>query len=109
MKTFDQASQSCIHLSLHYADLSQDAREHLAFLKKAGNIRLGLLYPTTAELRKLLEQDLNGRQIKNVVKLAVTLANHLNEKLSFKHLVQTLDVMEEPQRRINSIVPKANV
>ena len=110
MKTFDQAFQSRIHLSLHYADLSRDAREHLwrAFLEKIGNTQLGLQYLTTAELRELSEQDLNGRQIKNVVKLAVTLANHLGEKLSFKHLARTLDVMEDPQRRNNSIVSKAD-
>ena len=110
VKTFDQAFQSRIHLSLHYADLSRDAREHLwrAFLEKIGNTQLGLQYLTTAELRELSEQDLNGRQIKNVVKLAVTLANHLGEKLSFKHLARTLDVMEDPQRRNNSIVSKAD-
>lgn len=110
VKVFDQAFQSRIHLSLHYAELPRDARERLwgAFLKKTGNTQLCFQHPTTAQLRKLSEQDLNGRQIKNVVKLAVTLANHLKEPLSFDHLAKTLDVMEDPERRIISMVPQAD-
>ena len=100
VKIFDRAFQSRIHLSLHFADLSRDARERLwrAFLEKAGNTQLGLEHPTVAELRLLSEKDMNGRQIKNAVKLAFTLADHLEERLSYKHLVQTMDAMEDPQK-----------
>ena len=94
VKTFDQAFQSRIHLSLHYDNLSRDAREQLwkAFLEKARGNPLGLQHPTPAEVRQLSEKALNGRQIKMVVKLAITLANHKTEKLSFKHLAHTMDI-----------------
>ena len=100
VKVLDQAFQSRIHLSLHYADLSRDAKEHLwrAFLEKARNTQLGLEHPAVAELRLLSEKGMNGRQIKNAVKLAFTLADHLKERLSYKHLVQTMDAMEDPQK-----------
>lgn len=96
VKTFDRAFQSRIHLSLHYDDLSRAAREQLwrAFLEKTRNNRLGLRDLTLDEVRELSEKDLNGRQIKNVVKLAVALASYENATLTFKHLARTMDTIE---------------
>ena len=96
VQTFDPAFQSRIHLSLHYHDLSRGAREKLwsAFLEKIRNTKHGLQDLTPAEMRKLSKRHMNGRQIKNVVKLAASLANHENAALTFDHLVRTMSAAE---------------
>jgi SpoVK/Ycf46/Vps4 family AAA+-type ATPase len=96
VQTFDPAFQSRIHLSLHYYDLSRDAREQLwsAFLQKTRHKGHGLQDLTPAEIRKLSKRHMNGRQIKNVVKLAATLADHENAALTFDHLVRTMSVAD---------------
>ncbi|KAI0325822.1 P-loop containing nucleoside triphosphate hydrolase protein [Cubamyces sp. BRFM 1775] len=96
VRVFDEAFQSRIHVSLRYQDLSPDAKRHiwLAFLKKVnGDVPYGGL--TKDELRSLGEKKVNGRQIKNVVKTAGALAAGRNETLSFGHLEQVLDLMEQ--------------
>ncbi|KAH9903164.1 P-loop containing nucleoside triphosphate hydrolase protein [Cubamyces lactineus] len=96
VRVFDEAFQSRIHVSLRYQDLSPDAKRHiwLAFLKKVnGDVPYGGL--TKEELRSLGEKKVNGRQIKNVVKTAGALAAGRNETLSFGHLEQVLDLMEQ--------------
>jgi AAA+ superfamily predicted ATPase len=87
VKAFDQAFQSRIHLSLHYRDLTYAAKEEIwrAFLDKARTTRRQVHNLTQDELRELSVKDMNGREIKNVVKLAVALAEHEDESLSFKH------------------------
>jgi hypothetical protein len=81
---------------LYYDDLSYSAREQLwrAFLEKTRNRRLGLQNLTPDEMRKLSNKRLNGRQIKNVIKLAVALADHENATLTFRHLAQTTGTVE---------------
>ncbi|KAI0771305.1 P-loop containing nucleoside triphosphate hydrolase protein [Trametes elegans] len=96
VRVFDEAFQSRIHVSLRYQDLSPDAKRHvwLAFLKKVnGDLPYGGL--TREELRSLGEKKVNGRQIKNIVKTAGALAVGRQEKLSFAHLEQVLDLMEQ--------------
>ncbi|KAI0356819.1 P-loop containing nucleoside triphosphate hydrolase protein [Trametes cingulata] len=96
VRVFDEAFQSRIHVSLRYQDLSPDAKRHiwLAFLKKVnGDIPYGGL--KQEELRFLGEKKINGRQIKNIVKTAGALAVGRQEKLSFAHLEQVLDLMEQ--------------
>ncbi|OBZ76249.1 hypothetical protein A0H81_02954 [Grifola frondosa] len=50
---------------------------------------------TKDELHVLAEKKVNGRQIKNVVKTAGALAVGRQEKLTFDHLIQVLDLMEQ--------------
>ncbi|KAI0634500.1 P-loop containing nucleoside triphosphate hydrolase protein [Trametes polyzona] len=96
VRVFDEAFQSRIHVSLRYQDLSPDAKRHiwLAFLKKVnGDLPYGGL--TKEQLRSLGEKKVNGRQIKNIVKTAGALAVGRKEVLSFVHLEQVLDLMEQ--------------
>ncbi|PCH35814.1 nucleoside triphosphate hydrolase protein [Wolfiporia cocos MD-104 SS10] len=96
VRVFDEALQSRIHISIRYGDLTPEARRQiwLAFLHKVnGDVRNGGV--TEEELAELGEKDVNGRQIKNVVKTAGALAVGGREKLGMKHLVQILDLMEE--------------
>ena len=97
MRVFDEAFQSRIHVSLRYADLSPDAKRSiwLAFLKRVNGHTLAHGGLTAEELRMLGEKKVNGRQIKNIVKTAGALAQGRQERLSFVHLEQVLDLMEQ--------------
>jgi AAA+ superfamily predicted ATPase len=97
VKTFDQAFQSRIHLSLHYSDLTCAAKEEIwrAFLDKVRTTQHKLHNLTQDELQELSAKDMNGRQIKNVVKLAVVLAEQENEPLGFKHLVRMINTIKD--------------
>ena len=87
--------QSCIHLSLHYTDLSDSAREEIwkGFLAKAGDTPFETEDIVADEIRELSRTDLNGRQIKNVVKVAVSLANDEKRPLSLAHLRGAMKVV----------------
>ena len=101
VKTFDEAFQSRIHVSLRYHDLKPDARQTIwvAFLNKVKaqqtidpDTGLGI---TRSELHDLAERPVNGRQIKNVVKTASSLATACGERLGYAHLTQVLEMMAQ--------------
>ncbi|THH06995.1 hypothetical protein EW146_g9450 [Bondarzewia mesenterica] len=96
VQSFDQAFQSRIHLSLHYSELSREAKEQIwrAFLEKVRKNPLGMQDLSLDEIKALSERDLNGRQIKNIVKIATSLAQHKREVLSYGHLIRTIDITE---------------
>jgi len=90
---FDEAIQSRIHVTLHYDKLSTTAREHLwdAFLKKAD-------YPeprTPEQTHVLRELPLNGREIKNIVKVATTLASYENRPMKFEDVQKALKILNQ--------------
>lgn len=99
VKTFDKAFQSRIHLSLRYPDLDSEARRKIwiAFLKKAtagGQDRHAV---SEAEIEHLSERVVNGRQIKNVVWIASSLAFGSDKKQlsGYELLVFVLDTMAQ--------------
>jgi hypothetical protein len=94
VKAFDPAFQSRIHLSLKYEELSSAMRALIwtAFLEKARATGLGVASLAPEELQVISEKVLNGRQIKNAVKLAIALASYQREALSFGHVVRVIDV-----------------
>lgn len=94
MKTFDQAFQSRIHLSLRYDDLSPESKKELwtAFTRKTPGPTQDL---NEEELGRLSEIVMNGRQIKNTVKLASALANGENQPLGYQHLMRVVNVQED--------------
>ena len=92
---FDPAFLSRIHVALHFCDLTPAARAQVwrAFLRKAG-----VSEPREAEddiVRMLARREINGRQIKNACRTAQLLAYSRSEKLSVRHLEETLDAMED--------------
>ena len=101
VRTFDEAFQSRIHLSLHYNDLDPDARRQIwiAFLKKAHTHSEATHVQNTGlseeELDTLAQKDLNGRQIKNTCRTATSLAKSRGQKLKYEHLEEALNAMEE--------------
>lgn len=58
---------------------------------------------TEAELKKLGNKKVNGRQIKNAVHMATANADGNNEVLGYKHLVKALDNQEQFEKERNAM------
>jgi hypothetical protein len=99
VKAFDEAFLSRIHVALHFEELSQSSKEQVwtAFLAKV-NAKI-----TEDQLLELSKRDVNGRQIKNAVRTAHSLAVGRGEKLTFGHFAETLDAMYEFKRQFEGI------
>ncbi|KAI8932392.1 hypothetical protein NX059_010579 [Plenodomus lindquistii] len=92
VQTFDPAFQSRIHISLDYPDLSITSRRTI------WNNFLAASSPdhviSKAELEELSRLTMNGRQIKNILKIARLLASRKDEKLAYEHVVTTMEVTQ---------------
>lgn len=91
IKAFDEAFLSRIHVALHFDELTQESKEQVwaAFLNKVG------ADITDEHIRELAKRNVNGRQIKNAVRTAHSLAAGRGETVSFDHFAETLDAMDE--------------
>lgn len=116
VNTFDPAFQSRIHISLDYPELSIQSRKviwknflnvHNASLangRKEKSEKDGEAAQeeakdwthtvTDRQLDTLSQMDMNGRQIKNVLKTAQLLAVRKEQKLSYEHVITVLDVTQ---------------
>ncbi|KAF2190363.1 putative AAA family ATPase, partial [Zopfia rhizophila CBS 207.26] len=88
--TLDSAFESRIHLTLHYPDLDLAAKRRiwtnlLQLSKRPLDIE-------EKELDELARYDLNGRQIKNVVKTAWLLADRYNKPVTADNLKTVLRI-----------------
>ncbi|RYO18687.1 hypothetical protein AA0111_g10599 [Alternaria arborescens] len=92
VQTFDPAFQSRIHISLDYPGLTIDSRKTVwkNFLDSSSQEHT----IDKAQLAELARMDLNGRQIKNILKIARLLAGRKEEKLSQDHITVTMDVTQ---------------
>ena len=81
-------------MALHFHDLSQESKIQIwkAFISKIG-ASSALITPE--QVSSLAKRNVNGRQIKNAARTAQSLAVGKGEQVTFEHLNQTLDVMEE--------------
>ncbi|KAK0199592.1 P-loop containing nucleoside triphosphate hydrolase protein [Desarmillaria ectypa] len=93
VKAFDEAFFSCIHISLHFPKLPEESRAQVwsSFIAKV-DVE-GVITPE--EIKCLTCRDINGRQIKNAVRTAQSLALGHRELLSLRHFLGTLDAMED--------------
>jgi len=98
VKTIDDAFRSRTHVALHFQELAVGAKSQVwtAFLEKVG-IKAGAEdgRVTVAQLEQLAARPINGRQIKNAVRTASSLALGRSQKLAYKHFVETLDAMDD--------------
>jgi AAA+ superfamily predicted ATPase len=95
VKTFDEAFESRIHISLRFRELDLEAKKKIwvAFFKKVG-VEVGNTV-SNEELEKLAKRNINGRQIKNAMRTSQALSINKAEKLGYKHFTQVLDVVEQ--------------
>jgi len=50
---------------------------------------------TDEQISELAKREVNGRQIKNAVRTADSLARATGKKVAYSHLVETMDAMRE--------------
>lgn len=100
VNTFDDAFKSRIHVPLKYTNLDPSSRKQIwkNFLSKAdGSLN-------NESLEKLAVHELNGRQIKGIVRTATSLARYDNETLSFEVLEQIIGIQMEFERDLDGIM-----
>src|SRR5947208_3494643 len=95
----DAAFQSRIHVSMEYPGLNISSRRHvwsnfLAISKHPNEL-------SENDLELLAAKDLNGRQIKNLLKTAQLLACRKGLPLRLEHINTVIDI-EKPGARGNS-------
>lgn len=95
VETFDEAFRSRIHIALRYDNLDTKAKRaifglFLDRIRARGALKVEDL--SEDDLARLVRQDLNGREIKNIVSSAQDLAMSKEETLGMKHLLQVLEV-----------------
>jgi SpoVK/Ycf46/Vps4 family AAA+-type ATPase len=95
VEAMDPAFQSRIHLTIQYPNLEESARRQIwiSFVKYSSQ-------PNILEdhhFDELSQINLNGREIKNLVKTAQLLACHENDPLSIEHVKTVLHVIQAAQ------------
>ena len=89
----DGAFQSRIHLTLHYPDLDATAREKVwRRCTIDSNAETSL---SDQALKNLAQLPMNGRQIRNVVKISRILAGKENEMLGLKQIRTVLEATQQ--------------
>lgn len=90
VSTFDDAFKSRIHIPIRYTDLDFPSR--LRIWRNFCKLVPGGVKMTDAEYKDLAHHDLNGRQIKNVIKAAESLAVFDNLRVDFQQLDQVTKI-----------------
>lgn len=97
VETFDSAFVSRIHLSLRFQDLTTKAKRTVwkLFIERVRQQEgMEVENITEIDLTDLARRDVNGRQIKNLVRAAQALAIHEEKPLSMVHIRRVIDVAE---------------
>ena len=101
VSTFDDAFKSRIHVPLKYNDLTVESR------KKIWKNFLGKLDDSVQMNEEgydgLAQANINGRQIKNVIRTAKSLAQYHGEKLDRTKLEQVIKIQEEFEQELESM------
>src|ERR1700761_6372453 len=93
--TFDEAFKSRIHLAIKYPSLTASSRRDLwkTFITNGLSDRQ-IPWLDDTILDKLAAQEINGRQIKNIVRTAYALAASTEVELSPKHLAMGIKAIK---------------
>ncbi len=97
VRTFDSAFISRIHLSLHFQNLNTKAKRSVwkIFIDRVKSQEgMDVAQITEADYTDLARRDVNGRQIKNIIRAAHALAIHENVALAMEHIRRVIDVAE---------------
>ncbi|KAI9894017.1 MAG: hypothetical protein M1814_004787 [Vezdaea aestivalis] len=99
VETFDEAFQSRIHIALRYSELSPKARKAIwtTFLTKAHEKDNSAVFKDE-DYDALSRRTLNGRQIKNTVRTAISLACSRKQSLDMATLKEVLEVQADFER-----------
>ena len=87
---FDTAFESRIHLTIHYPPLDIPSRLHIwKTFVHMGDLESRL---NDKDLETLAKIEVNGRQIKNIIKTARLLSKQERAPLAMKHIEMVLQV-----------------
>ncbi|KAH6881134.1 P-loop containing nucleoside triphosphate hydrolase protein [Thelonectria olida] len=99
VQSFDEAVISRIHLALQYNPLGRDAREAVwKFFLGQANTRHGSPDCPQDAVDKLAEKELNGREIRNAVFVARSMAQYEGTVVCATHLKESISAREQFQR-----------
>ncbi|KAK4154710.1 ATPase family AAA domain-containing protein 3B [Chaetomidium leptoderma] len=101
VSTFDDAFKSRIHIPIRYTDLSVESRMHI--WRNFCSMVPGGVDVDEKGLATLAETDLNGRQIKNAIKAAESLAAFDEVKLDLKQLLQITKIQAMFEKDLTSV------
>ncbi|KAF5722067.1 AAA family ATPase [Fusarium mundagurra] len=93
VSTFDDAFQSRIHLALRMNELNFSSRLSV-WENFLGQPNLAETTITPRQRKRLARRKLNGRQIKNAVRMAQILASNENVDLQVGHIEKVIDLQE---------------
>ncbi|KAJ7615508.1 hypothetical protein FB45DRAFT_244515 [Roridomyces roridus] len=101
VQAFDEAFLSRIHVALHFSELSESSRAQVwrAFIAKGGLLK-GI---SEADIAAIAKRPVNGRQIKNAVRTAHSIAMGRREAVGLRHFEETLDAMDEFTERFDEM------
>ncbi|KAF2099010.1 P-loop containing nucleoside triphosphate hydrolase protein [Rhizodiscina lignyota] len=88
LHSFDDAFKSRIHITLHYPRLDSSAREHI--WRNFHNLSRYESALTDTDFKRLAEEEMNGREIKNAMKAAQLLACSRKEAIGLGHVQSVL-------------------
>lgn len=94
IESFDRAFKSRIHLAIQYPKLDRDSRKSLwwTFLSKT-SLDTGI-QDIEEMMDELASEELNGRQIKNIVRIAQALAFQDGQQTRKDHIIYALDALK---------------
>ncbi|OTB20535.1 hypothetical protein K445DRAFT_72134 [Daldinia sp. EC12] len=101
VNTFDEGFKSRIHVPIRYTDLNSESR--LQIWRNLCSRVPGGVDVNEAELKELSEHDLNGRQIKNVIKAAESLAAFDGVKVDFAQLKQVTKIQDTFEKDLTNL------
>lgn len=88
---FDQAFKSRVHLAIYYPKLSRTSRKTLWYLFLShSSVESAKALEANGTLDQIADEELNGRQIKNVVRSAHSLAFSENSSIQSHHVSMAL-------------------
>lgn len=114
VRTFDDAFKSRIHVPLKYDDLPRSSRvkiwknflDKLRKSEREGGVEIDV---DQQGLEKLAESKLNGRQIKNVVRTAKSLASYRNGKLDVEALERVVEIQMDFEEELVKIDAEGDI
>ncbi|KAM7184833.1 AAA ATPase family protein [Naviculisporaceae sp. PSN 640] len=104
IENIDAAFQSRIHVSFEYPDLNVDSRQKIwsKFIESAAECGFKVDV-SEKSIRDLAELELNGRQIKNIVKTAQLLASRRKGKVLTRGIIETVLEIEKKRPSMGPI------
>ena len=94
VSAFDAAFESRIHLAINYPALDFASRLYIwrVFVHPNVDSTKGVSVLCEEDLTALAKNDMNGRQIKNAVKIARLLARQRGQQLALEHIEMVMGV-----------------